>query len=71
MPYKPHPEARDTLLDLFKRKWGEPKDASTTARLLVFHDEDPRVEVREDTEHGAWQIEIKLASVADRQASMP
>ena len=32
----------------------------TTARpSLVFRDDDPHVEVREDTEHGAWQIEIK------------
>ncbi len=57
MPWKPHPEARDTLLDLFKHKWGEPKKGDDNA--LVFREDDPRVEVREDTEHGAWQIELK------------
>ena len=58
IPYKPHPEARDTLLDMFKRKWGEPKPLDE-GKLMLFHDDDPRVEVREDTEHGAWQIELE------------
>jgi hypothetical protein len=60
IPWRPHPEARDTLLELFKRKWGEPRvredDGKTT---LVFRDEDPRVEIVEDTEHGAWKVEIR------------
>jgi hypothetical protein len=60
LPWRPHPEARETLFELFKRKWGEPKtredDGKTT---LVFRDEDPRVEVVEDTEHGAWRVEIR------------
>ncbi len=58
IPYKPHPEARETLLDLFKRKWGEPK-LLDDGKLMLFHDDDPRVEIREDTEHGAWQIELE------------
>ena len=60
IPYRPHPEARDVLLDLFKNKWGEPRtredDGKTT---LVFRDEDPRVEIIDDTEHGAWKVEIR------------
>ena len=60
IPWKPHPEARDTLLDLFKHKWGEPKQATDDGKpVLVFRDEDPHVEVREDTEHGVWQLELK------------
>lgn len=60
IPWKPHPEARDTLLDLFKRKWGEPKEVVDDGKpTLVFREDDPRVEVREDTEHGAWQLELK------------
>ncbi|MDB4952548.1 MAG: hypothetical protein JWO36_117 [Myxococcales bacterium] len=60
VPWKPHPEARDTLLDLFKHKWGEPKETVDDGKpLLVFRDDDPRVEIREDTEHGAWQLELK------------
>jgi hypothetical protein len=27
--------------------------------VLVFRDEDPRVEIIEDTEHGAWKVEIR------------
>jgi hypothetical protein len=60
IPFKAHPEARDELLELFKRKWGPPKDEGDDGKgLLVFHAEDPHVEVREDTEHGAWRLEIK------------
>jgi hypothetical protein len=62
LPYRPHPEAREVLYDLFKRKWGEPKtreadDGKTP--ILVFRDEDPRVEIIDDTEHGAWKVEIR------------
>jgi hypothetical protein len=60
IPWRPHPEARDTLLELFKRKWGEPKSREEDGKpVLVFRDEDPRVEVFEDIEHGAWKFEIK------------
>lgn len=60
IPWRPHPEARATLLELFKHKWGEPRTRDEDGRpLLVFRDEDPRVEVREDTEHGAWRIELR------------
>jgi hypothetical protein len=60
IPWKPHPAARDTLLDLFKAKWGLPKEEVEDSKpTLVFRKEDPRVEIREDQEHGAWLIQIK------------
>lgn len=60
IPWKPHPAARDTLLDLFKAKWGLPKEEVEDSKpTLVFRKEDPRVEIREDQEHGAWLILIK------------
>jgi hypothetical protein len=59
LPYKPHPEARDQLLDLFKRKWGEPKPLGDEGKVLLFHDDDPRVEIKDDTEHGAWVVEVR------------
>jgi hypothetical protein len=63
IPFKPHPEARDTLLELFKHKWGEPREGEAKPDAdgkptLIFHDEDPRVEVIEDSEHGAWHFEL-------------
>ena len=58
LPYKPHPEARDRLLDLFKQKWGEPKDLDD-GKAMLFHDSDPRVEIKDDTEHGAWIVELR------------
>jgi hypothetical protein len=60
IPYRPHPEARDTLLELFKRKWGEPRARDADGKSsLIFRDEDPRVEIVEDTEHGAWKVDIR------------
>jgi hypothetical protein len=60
IPWRPHPEARETLFDLFKRKWGEPKTREDDGKpILVFRDEDPRVEIVEDAEHGAWKIELR------------
>jgi hypothetical protein len=60
VPWKPHPDARDTLLELFKHKWGDPKQIEDEGKpVLLFRDDDPRVEVREDTEHGAWQLALR------------
>lgn len=61
IPWRPHPEARDTLFELFKRKWGEPRTRENDdgKQILVFRDEEPRVEVFEDTEHGAWKFELR------------
>ena len=58
LPYKPHPEARDSLLELFKQKWGMPKEIEDS-KALLFHEEDPRVEIKDDTEHGAWIVELR------------
>ena len=61
IPWKAHPDARDTLLRLFSSKWGEPKEIEDAAgkSVLLFRDDEPRVEVREDTDHGAWAIVMK------------
>jgi hypothetical protein len=60
VPWKPHPAARDQLLDLFKAKWGLPEEVVEDSKpTLVFRKDDPRVEIREDLEHGAWQVEIR------------
>ena len=60
VPWKPHPRARDTLLDLFKAKWGLPEEVVEDSKpTLVFRKDDPRVEIREDLEHGAWRVEIR------------
>lgn len=60
IPFKANPEARDALLDLFTHKWGEPQKTDEDGKpVLVFRDGQPRVEVREDTEHDAWKLEIR------------
>jgi hypothetical protein len=60
IPFKAHPDAHDTLLQLFTHKWGQPRPSELDGRrVLIFRDGDPRVEVFEDTEHGSWQLEIR------------
>lgn len=61
VPWKGHPDAHDTLLELFKKKWGDPKelDEEGKGKLLLFREEDPRVEIHEDTVRGAWQVVMK------------
>jgi hypothetical protein len=57
LPYKPHPEARDVLLEAFRTKWGDPMEQDDKA--LLFHEADPRIEIHDDPEHGAWVVEIR------------
>jgi hypothetical protein len=60
IPYKAHPEAKEELLAMFTHKWGQPRPTEEDdKKLLIFREGDPRVEVHEDTEHGAYQIEIR------------
>ena len=47
------------LFDLFRVKWGEPRPAMYDAKLFIFRDAQPRVEVREDPEHDVWKLEIR------------
>jgi hypothetical protein len=60
IPFKAHPAAHDTLLQLFTNKWGQPRPSEADGkRILIFRDGDPRVEAIDDIEHDAWQIEIR------------
>lgn len=60
IPFKANPKAREVLLDLFTHKWGTPRPSEDEGKpILVFRDGQPRVEVREDTEHDVWKLEIR------------
>ena len=60
VPYKAHPAAQSTLLEMFTAKWGAPRPSDRDeGRVLIFRDGDPRVEAFDDVEHGAWRIEIR------------
>lgn len=60
IPYKANPDAKDTLFELFTHKWGHPRPSEDDGkRILVFRDAQPRVEVRDDAEHGAWKVEVR------------
>jgi hypothetical protein len=59
IPFKARPEARDQLLELFTHKWGTPRPTEENGKkILIFREGQPRVEVLEDTVHGAWKLEI-------------
>lgn len=60
IPWKAHPEAKEELLAMFTHKWGQPRPTEEDdKKILIFREGDPRVEVRDDVEHGTYQIEIR------------
>ena len=60
IPWKARPEAKEGLLAMFTHKWGQPRPAEEDdKKVLIFREGDPRVEIREDAEHGNFQIEIR------------
>ncbi len=60
IPFKAQPDAKEQLAELFTHKWGTPRPAEEDGkRVFIYRDGEPRVEVREDTTHGAWKIEIR------------
>lgn len=45
---------------MFTHKWGQPRPTEEDdKKVLIFREGDPRVEIRDDTEHGTYQIEIR------------
>ncbi len=60
IPWKARPEAKEDLLAMFTHKWGPPRPTEEDdKKVLIFREGDPRVEVREDVQHGSYQIEIR------------
>lgn len=47
--FSPQPDARHVMLDLFESK----------QTSLLVPDDDPRVEISDNTEYGAWQTELR------------
>ncbi|CAN5726998.1 hypothetical protein BH11MYX2_BH11MYX2_13660 [soil metagenome] len=62
LPFRAHPTSKDSLQEIFVHKWGEAREKEDEGKtILVFNSDSedaPRVEVTDDTEHGAWQIDI-------------
>ena len=59
IPWKARPEAKEDLLAMFTHKWGQPRPAEEDdKKVLIFREGDPRVEIREDAEHGKFLVEI-------------
>jgi hypothetical protein len=60
LPWRSNPEAHNNLFDLFSHKWGDPLTIEEDGKqVLLFHDANPRVEARDDTERGSWRLELR------------
>ncbi|PRP92164.1 hypothetical protein ENSA5_51110 [Enhygromyxa salina] len=58
--FEPHPPAKDEIFALLKKKWGEPKEEDDYGDKLFVFSEDPRIEVKEDTISGKWDIFVEV-----------
>jgi hypothetical protein len=59
LPYEANPGAKDDLLALFKKKWGEPKPGRELGNdVLVFHASAPRVTIKDNTIVHAWNVRL-------------
>jgi hypothetical protein len=61
VPWKMYPDDRELILKHFQNKWGDPKEIEDQngKTVLIYREDDPRVEVREEKDRGAWQIIMK------------
>jgi len=62
VPFEPYPAAKDEILALLKKVYGEPQtfqDLGDTAYLFLAA---PRVSVKEDTISNKWDIKIEPAA---------
>jgi hypothetical protein len=67
LSWRAHPAWRDDLLELFKHKWGEPTEDidgkpildEDGRPVLLFRSALPMVEARDDTDRGAWRLELR------------
>ena len=59
--FRPHPAAKDEIMALLKKKWGEPKEEEDLGRKMFVFSEDPRIEVKEDTITNKWDIRVEPA----------
>lgn len=57
--FEPHPAAKDELMALFKKKWGEPKEEDEYGDKVFVFSEEPFIKVEEDTITHKWDIFIE------------
>jgi hypothetical protein len=59
LPYAAYAPAKDELLALIKKKWGEPKDGEYLGdKALLFRDQAPFVVVVDDDITHAWNVRV-------------
>jgi hypothetical protein len=57
--YEAHPEARDEIMALLKKKWGEPKEEDEYGDKIYVFSEEPFIKVEDDDISKAWDIFIE------------
>ena len=62
LPYQSYAPAKDELLAMFKKKWGEPKDGEYLGeKAMMFRDQAPFVVVTDDDVTHAWDVRLLAA----------
>jgi hypothetical protein len=57
--FEPHPAAKDEIMALLKKKWGEPKEEEDLGDKVFVFSEEPFIKVEEDTISNKWDIFIE------------
>ena len=59
--FRPYPAAKEEIMALFTKKWGEAKEEDQRGDKVFVFSEDPRIEVTEDTISNKWDIFVEPA----------
>jgi hypothetical protein len=57
--FEPNPAAKDEIMALLKKKWGEPKEEEELGDKVFVFSEEPFIKVEEDTITKKWDIFIE------------
>lgn len=57
--FEPHPAAKDEIMALLEKKWGEPKEEEEYGDKVYVFSEEPFIKVEEDTISKKWDIFIE------------
>jgi len=59
LAFEGNPGFKDTLFEMFKTKWGDPKEEEKYGDKIFLFSEDPKIEVKEDTITHKWDVAVE------------
>jgi hypothetical protein len=59
LSYRQAPAKKDEIFDLFKKKWGEPKEEQDLGRQIFVFSEEPFIVVRPNDITKTWDVEVE------------